>query len=41
MNGIDVPRMVFLRPRNSIRGPPQIPPTKPANGIIPPTHEAC
>lgn len=40
MNGIAVAKIVFFLPKYSINGPPAIPPTKPANGIIPPTHDA-
>lgn len=41
MNGVAVARMVFFLPRYSISGPPRMPPTRPAKGIIPPTHEPC
>lgn len=40
MNGTAVAKIVFFLPKYSIKGPPAIPPAKPANGIRPPTHEA-
>jgi hypothetical protein len=40
MKGGAVARIVVLRPKYSMQGPPAIPPARPARGIIPPTHEA-
>jgi hypothetical protein len=40
MKGTAVARIVFFLPKYSMKGPPAIPPTRPANGIKPPTHEA-
>lgn len=40
MKGIAVAKIVFFLPRYSMKGPPAIPPARPARGINPPTHEA-
>lgn len=40
MNGTAVARIVFFLPKYSMKGPPAIPPAKPAKGIRPPTHDA-
>lgn len=42
MKGTAVCKMVVLRPRKSINGPPMIPPNKAAKGIMPPIQlTAC
>lgn len=42
MNGMAVCKIIVLRPRKSMRGPPMIPPNKAAKGIMPPIQlTAC
>lgn len=41
INGIAVAKIVFLLPKYSMNGPPRMPPTRPARGIIPPTQDPC